>query len=386
MPKMKLSGEGPGELETPNASSAFGLPSSLSPKSALGSLSASDPGDEPAFTPPAAEKPEPEAEEPVPAEAAEAPAKPATGEPAVEKPAKAEPKPAAKPEKAKTPVAPAVEKPAAAAPADKPAETAPAKFKVGDKEYTEAELKELLAPKKPVPSPIPLPEKKDTPAEAPKAKTPEETAKEAADLKAKDSEWIVATAKHVETPLDDATLDKILSGGAEAVEALNEIRRRDVAQAVLMARKSIIKDIEPVLKGIRDVQQPLIDSHRKSVEEKAWSDFEAANPDLKDYRDVVTTIGQIMVDSNHPALADVKSMEDFGRIVGEEARRYIGRFAKTGAAPAPAAPAEPVAPVVPATVPAVVKPKVKPPVANAPAPQSTAGKKTRVDVASLLPP
>lgn len=348
------------------------------------------PESEPTPTVEPAAEPTPPAEEPV------APAE-GEAEPAVEPTPAEESKPAAEPSAKPATAAPAGKadagkgKPAAAdktktPAAEKPKEPTPVvppavqKIKLGDKEYTEAELQALIAPK-------PQPAKPAEPAKVTeeKVRTPEEIAAERAELKKKDTEWVAATAQHVDVNLDEKSVDTILAGGPEAVAAMVALLKNNAAQAVLMARKSLLNDLDPVLKGIRDVQQPMIERYHREESDRAWSDFSKVNPDLTDYRDIVETIGKAMVDSNSPALAEVKSMEDFGRVVGEEARRYIARFNKAQQQPPATTPA-PVVEAPPAAAPAPVRAKVKAPVSNIPAPAATAAKRTRVDVSSLLPP
>lgn len=383
--KKSTAGQPTNGNEPISVADAFGIPTNWNLQNALG-----NPPSEP--TAPTAV---------TPAEVVETPDEPADA-PEVEVPA-AEPAPAAQTPQQATeapkpsvtaPAKPAVVKPDAAKPS---APTAPAvvvpppapKIKIGDKEYTEEELKALVSVKPtaaPAQTPAPV-----APATESKPRTAEEIAAEKAELKKKDSEWVTATAQHVDVTLDDAAMEKILTGGPEAVKEMVSLLKTNAAQAVLMARKSLLADLDPVLKGLRDVQQPIIDRYHKEESDRAWTNFETANPDLKDYRDVVETIGKAMVDSNSPALANVRSMDEFGKVVGEEARRYISRFNKAAAAgeappavgtPAPVASAAPVVPAAPA---APVRAKVKPPGSNLPTPQASASKRSRDDVSSLLP-
>lgn len=221
--------------------------------------------------------------------------------PDVEKPAeKPTEKPAAKTtaksaKKTDKPETKATEKPAAKpAPktTEKPAEekpAAPAKIKVGGKEYTQEELEQkFAAADKPVVKPVVT----DTPKEP----TAEEKEAKVKETKAKDEEWIAGAAKAIDATLDETTLDTILAGGPDAVKKMQELRQTDMARSILAARKSMYADLQPLLDDIRTRQAPLVDQQMKDADEKEWNTFSTDNPELTRYRKAVEAIGHAMVE------------------------------------------------------------------------------------------
>ena len=163
------------------------------------------------------------------------------------------------------------------------------KILVGGKEYTreelEAELKKARTP--------PVEVAKVVPAKEP---TPEEKAAQAAETKRKEDDWISTTAKLLDAPIDEALLDKILAGGKEGVAAFQELRRRDMAAAILFTRKRIHQDFEPVIRDLLDKQEPLQKFVSDAETERVVTEFTKTYPHLADRMDVVDSCAQVLLD------------------------------------------------------------------------------------------
>jgi hypothetical protein len=357
---------------TVSVSEALGLPADWSLEKSL----KGEEGVEPPVSAPA-----PASEEPA---AGEEPAKEGAGGEPPAKPAEpVKPAAPAKPASSKTPakVPPVKPEPKPTSPA-KPAEPAakidePAKpevkIKIGGKEWTEKELEERIAktanPDKPA----------ETAPVAPKPKTPEELAAERAEVQKKDNEWVEKNLPTIGGPaVDEATMDKILAGGPDAVKEFNNIIRRQAAHAVLEMRKSLAVELNPVLEQIRADQQPLIDAHTEAQDNRAWDEFQEKNPDLADYRELVENAANVLVKDQAERVRKM-TMDEFQEETAMLVRGAIKRFGGKAAAAAATAPAEPVAapakPAVPSKPAAPARAKVQPPPTNLPTP--TPGKNTK---------
>jgi hypothetical protein len=290
--------------------------------------------------------------------AGEKPAAKPTAKPAV--PAKPGAKPAvpAKPAVAAAPVKPVV-------PA-KPAAPAEEKIKLGDKEYTKAELEALVAAGKP-PVVAPKPEEKPAP-------TPAEIEAQRAEVRRKDREWVKTNSVALDVPeIPEETMDVILGGGKKGIEALNNVLRETSANALLAARKSIFQEVGPILEELRQAQAPLLEAQRQAADDREWNVFAEKFPDLAEDRDLVENASAVLVEKQADRLRGL-TMEQFQDEVAAQVHTFKNRFTKPAAAPAPAAAAAPAkpatgAPAKPAAA-APAKPArvaVKPPGANVPA-------------------
>ncbi len=242
--------------------------------------------------------------------------------------------PAAKPAAgAKTPTAEeeAAAKAAAAA-------AAPKKIKIGDKEYTEDELKKKLEPEA---SPV-APKK---PAEPKKEPTAEEKAAETAKQEKVETEWLAGASQALKpSAVDEETMEKILTGGKEAVEAFDRIRREDMARTVLAVRKDLGELYKPFFDAVQQMQQ----GHMASEDERMWGEFSTAHPELASHRNVVEQHAQALVEADPAAVAKMGEKE-FNAKVAELTIGYIRQFnpkfgePAEGAAPAAAPAGDPAA-------------------------------------------
>lgn len=268
------------------------------------------------------------------------------------------------------------EKPEEVAPATEApkAEETPAKVKVGGKEYTPEELEELVSrankPKEEEANPQPKA------PEAPKAKTQEELQAEAKYQRQVEENFIQQHVNAVDLSrtglqLSEKEMDIINDGGAPAVALLNDLRKRDTLHAVLIARKSMANDINPIIEDFRNTMAPIVQQQREIAAYENEQKFYESNPDLKAHAKIVRTVAQ-GIGEKYPDWARQASQEDYHKAVADQARYVMREF---GINAAPAANPEPVAPphqpaqaLPPAVVPKVVAktPTVRPPAANAP--------------------
>lgn len=268
---------------------------------------------------------------------------------------------------------------AAAKPGAKPAATptpapaaAPAKIKIGDKEYTEEELKKRLeAPVAPVPAATAKPA-----AEAKKEPTAEEKAAEDAKLAKVESEWIAGASQALKpSAVDEASMEKILNGGKEAVAEFDRIRREDMARTVLAVRKDLDQLYKPFFEAVNQMQQ----GQMTREDERMWNEFTTAHPALSPYETLVKQHAASLVEAD-PESVSKMSEKDFNAKVAELTIGYIRQFnpkfgeveeGAPAAAPAPGAAPAPAAVSAAAKTLAAAKPAArvtpKPPAGSLPA-------------------
>lgn len=271
--------------------------------------------------------------------------------PSVEKPRRTatKPKPAAA---APAPSAAAPEAPAAAAPAPEPAAEKPApaeaakppRVTVGGKEYTLEEVQAKLAEierSAAAPAPAAAPE----PAPAPPS---------AEELAAAEKKWISDYAAAIEAPITEDEVDTLLTGGEDAVKLMQDMRRRDIAYAVMQARKNISEGLNPVLQQVFSVLKPLTQHYESLQRYSVTQQFMAKHPDLKGHVDLATQVAETLMQrypNEFSALNDEQKMDEVARqttqILDAQWKRFNpqGSWRDAGkAAPAPAPPAPPAAP------------------------------------------
>lgn len=150
-------------------------------------------------------------------------------------------------------------------PAAQPAQAAvtpaaAAKIIISGKEYTQEELEaKLKESEKPAATPAPaqaaaLEEEAPAATQEPQL-TPEQ-------VKAKESEFVEGIVKSLDVTMTDEELDTILAGGKDAVSAFQTIRKRDMATAILEARKGIAAGLNPVMNEMFAALKPLVANHQ----------------------------------------------------------------------------------------------------------------------------
>lgn len=305
--------------------------------------------------------------EPIAKPEAAAPAKPA--EPA--KPADATVKPddkAAAPAEPAKPAAPAKEgepaKPAAAAPAkaDEP------KVKVGDKEYTVAELEKLISnPPKPAPAAAPA-KAEAAPAPAAPAPTKEEVA-------AQENEWVSNFQKtsQAKVVFSKEEMETVLEGGEPAAKVLSDKVNSAVSRAVLETRQSIYNDLNPYFAAANAAMAPLLEQQVQLEQIATEQIFVQRHAEFSEQLPKAREVATALV-AQYPKETAAMSREQFTDEVAAQTDRILQaeylqfnpqakntwrealKAAKTP--PAAAAPAAPAAPAVP---------PVKAPNSNSPA-------------------
>lgn len=290
------------------------------------------------------------------------------------------PKPPAAPATPPPAPAPAPEPPKPAEPA--PPVPAPApeprKVKIGDKEYTEAELAAIV--QKQDQQPPAQPPAPPAPPEAPKVPSPEEIAKA-------EAEWVSARAQEFKYDVTEEQVERVLEGGKEGAEAFKAILSNVYAKAVLEARKSIFGDLQQDFAGINQmaqVVQSLVQERQALQQYTTEQLFVQEYPEFKDNLDIAREVGQFIV-KNYPAQVAQMGQAEFIKLVAKETdkqlltltRRVYPDFKyqtwkdywKSRQTPAPEPPPAPSTPPPPAPVPqpaAPPVPPVRPPAANAP--------------------
>lgn len=220
-----------------------------------------------------------------------------------------------------------------------PASSAPVeKIKLAGKEYTPSELEahlkaleekanpQAVKPKDDLP---PLEEKETT--EQPE--TPEQREAKAKQFRALEEKFISDHANSVDlgktgVPLSTEDWDTILEGGEKAVEKFNDIRRRDQIHAVLMARKTVAQDINPLIESVRSQfaeMAPLMEQHRMIQAYESESRLFTAAPDLKPHVKIVRTVAQAL-QSTYPQWVAKLTPEQWQQAVSDQARNVIKEF------------------------------------------------------------
>lgn len=284
-------------------------------------------------------------------------AKPATPKPEAPAPAAAAPTP----------------KPAQPAPAPKPA--APAKIKVGDKEYTEDELKALLT-KQPAPTPQPAPQPAAQPQQ-PRGPTPEE-------IQAAEKKFIDGLAAGISVSVSEPELEAILVGGPEGAAALGNLLKSVVARTVLETRKSVIPEFDEHLQNIYGMVSPLANQSVELEKYATEQAFLTNHPEYADDVEFARRVAETLL-ATYPQQVGQMTREQFiaevdrqaSNIKQEEYKRWRREgdpenwkeYAKARRAAAAAQPQGQPAPVPaaqPAAAPASQPPRPKPPTSNPP--------------------
>lgn len=199
--------------------------------------------------------------------------------------------PVVSPERPAPPALPEVMPPAVpeleAAPA---VPAAPAKYKVGEEEFTpeelQARLKELRELKSAPPAPVEAAALEPDPVrDAAPAPTKEEIAQ-------REAEFIQTTSAALDAPLTEAEVDTLLGGGKEAVAMMTNLRKRDMATAILQARKGIAEGLNPVLQEIFKGLAPLAQQHEQLQRYNITQQFVSKHKDFAPHLDLATNIAE----------------------------------------------------------------------------------------------
>jgi hypothetical protein len=306
-------------------------------------------------------------------------------EPATPPAAPAEPAAATPP--ATPPVTPPAEPAAATPPATATppaAPAAPAKIKVGNKEYTQEELEKALNQPATPPAASAAPAAQTPPAAPAK---PEPTPEEIAQAQ---SNWVSEFIKDEKLSIGIAEneMEVLLSGGKDAVALFTNKMNEAVGRAVLLARKSIYTDVNPKMAEIEQLLQPLVHQNVQLEYIATKQAFLAKHTDFAPHVSTADSVAKAIVEQ-FPEQVRKMTREQFIDEVAAQTDRILQRNYKewnpsatdtwrdhakrvaAGSAPATPAtpPATPAAQAQPgATPPATpAAPKIQPPSANSPA-------------------
>lgn len=267
------------------------------------------------------------------------------------------------------------------------APAAPTKVKLGDKEYTTAELEKILAEraqqnKQPAPA---------APAAAPTPPPPAPTKEQVAAAEQLWCDNFIKT-QGVTYPATEAELETLLGGGKESVEFFTKKLSEVTAKAVLLARKSIYDELNPQMEEFSRRIEPLFVNHTQVERVSTEQAFLRTYPEYQgQHIETARQVAEALVEkypqviSKMPQaqfLATVQEQTD--RILQAEYKRWNPNAAdtwrdaakRTSAPVVPAAPVSavvpPVVPTAPAT-PAPADPWRTPPAPNSPASTPAAG-------------
>ena len=207
---------------------------------------------------------------------------------------------------------------AAAAKAAAPEE----KIKVGGKEFTKAELEKALADRAAAPAPAaPAPA---AVVPAPKPPTPEEIATQ-------EAAWCekFVTDEKLSVPISEKEMETILAGDKDSVTLLQSKLNGVVAKAVMLARKSIYNELNPVIGSLQSNLNPVLQNAQQVEAAAAEHQFFTAYPDFKAHAETVRRVGTALFErfpqelakmTREQVLAEVAAQSD--RIIQAECERY----------------------------------------------------------------
>jgi hypothetical protein len=293
--------------------------------------------------------------------------------------------------------------PAAPAATTAPVEATPKTVKIAGKEYPIEELEKALQERESR-SAAPTQEQRQVataPQAAPRDPTPEE-------VTAMESNYVSQIAKDLpDLALPPETLEQILVGGAEGAKALVEFQKTAIARAILEARKSIYKELNPVMKSLDERLMPVLQNHQELERHAVAHAFSTTFPEyqgknLEMARKVAETLVQQYPDivgrySREQFIKEVDRQTDM--ILQDEWTRWNpaatgtwkehvrSQMQKPAAAVTPTGATASVTPQAPppAAAPAApTRPAVKPPAGNSPGSVTGSGKDWQKSTASSL--
>jgi hypothetical protein len=136
----------------------------------------------------------------------------------------------------------------------------------------------------------------------------------------REAEWIASTAPQLEAPVTEEQLSKILEGGPEAVTVLQEIRKRDMAYAMLNAQKNIAQNLNPLLAKFDAALSPLLANHEQLARYQVTQQFVHKYPDFKSHIQFATDVAQRLRET-YPDQVNAMTPEQF---IDEVARQTDG--------------------------------------------------------------
>lgn len=171
---------------------------------------------------------------------------------------------------------------------DPPATPDPTKVKVGDREYTQEELQELVNKANQSQLPTKDPDKPEDPPK-PKELTPEEVAQ-------REQAFIAEQAAKLDFKdvVKDDDIEALLVGGEKAVDTLSKVMKETTARAILEARRSIFAEVGPYLQNLESQVRPVIEQTQQLDTYTTTQLFEHRHPEFKEagQMDLVRSMGE----------------------------------------------------------------------------------------------
>lgn len=198
--------------------------------------------------------------------------------------------------------------------------------------------------------------------DAPKAKTPEEIKKE-------ENDWITDATQHLEVTLTEEDHEAILDGGPKAVAKVVEMRKRDMAQAVLRARQIAAYDFNPIVQNLMNQIEklaPIYDDHIKLQAYRVEQNFQSSHPELKPHMVTARAVAKALYEKHPDVMNSMTEEETFKEV----AKQTVNLLKSLGVEVAAASLPQVTHPVPVVTAPPVVAPtpvaaEVTPPAAKA---------------------
>jgi hypothetical protein len=175
----------------------------------------------------------------------------------------------------------------------------PAKLTVGGREYTLEEVQSRLEE---------IDRAQQAQKEAPPSAAPQPPAPTAEELAAAEHKWVNDYSEVVDTPFTEDEMDTLLTGGQEAVELMQKMRKRDIAYAVLQAKKNIAEGLNPVLQQLFSTVHPLAQHFESLQRYTVTQQFVSQHPHLKDHMDLAKQVAETLV-QKHPREWEAMSPE-----------------------------------------------------------------------------
>jgi hypothetical protein len=176
------------------------------------------------------------------------------------------------------------------------------------------------------------------------------------------------------TALTEEQMDTILAGGKDAMALLTEMRKQDMANAILQARKGIAQALDPIMTELFGAVKPLIQQHQDLQRYQIEQAFVAKHEDFTPHVATARSVAEELV-RLYPQQVQRMTQEQFvdevarqtDLILTAEHKRWFpqgnGNW-RVAAAPAPA----PVPGSTPAPAPTAGTGTLPPPPPPAPAP------------------
>ena len=194
----------------------------------------------------------------------------------------------------------------------------------------------------------------------------------AEEIAQREEEWITKSSPQMKADLTEEDLETILTGGPDAVALFSGIRQRDMASAVLQARKGIAEALNPVLENIFNSLKPVLQQHEQVQRYSTTQRFSEKHPDFAPHMDLASQVAEQLMERHAEAVQKMSTdqfIDEVARQTDNILQQNFKRFNPTGSWRAAGKPA-----AAPAVAPAPsALPTVRPLTGNAPLKGSNSG-------------